>query len=75
LTPNQIINKVIAHELRNDIKPKAPSSPTHNALACKQVKKLKKMTIKCSSVMRKKMMQEDPQMKKKSQCTTISTSK
>ena len=47
MTPNQVLNKVIAHELRNDIKPRAPlSSPTHSALACKQVKKLKKMAIK-----------------------------
>jgi len=47
---NQVLNKVIAHELRNDIKTKAPSfSPTHNALACKQLKKLKKMAIKGSS--------------------------
>ena len=30
MTPNQVLNKVIAHELRNDIKPRAPpSSPTH----------------------------------------------
>ena len=50
LTPNQVLNKVITHELRNDIKPKAPpSSPTHSALACKQLKKLKKMAIKGSS--------------------------
>ena len=35
MTPNQVLNKVIAHELRHDIKPRA--------LACKQVKKLKKM--------------------------------
>ena len=51
LTPNQVLNKVIAHELHNDIKIKAPSSsPTHSALACKQLKKLKKMDIKdCSS--------------------------
>ena len=49
LTPNQVLNKVIAHELRHDIKPRAPpSSPTHNVLACKQVKKLKKMAIKGS---------------------------
>ena len=41
---------MIAHELRNDIKTKAPSSsPTHSALACKQLKKLKKMAIKGSS--------------------------
>ena len=40
LTPNQVLNKVTAHELRHDIKPRAPpSSPTHSALACKQVKK------------------------------------
>ena len=50
MTPNQVLNKVIAHELRHDIKPRAPpSSPTHSALACKQVKKLKKMAIKGSS--------------------------
>ena len=36
LTPNQVLNKVIVHELRHDIKPRAPpSSPTHSALACK----------------------------------------
>ena len=50
LTPNQVLNKVIAHEQWNDIKSKAPSSsPTHSALACKQLKKLKKMDIKGSS--------------------------
>ena len=50
MTPNQVINKVIVHELRNDIKTKAPSSsPMHSALACKQLKKLKKMAIKDSS--------------------------
>ena len=50
LTPNQVLNKVIVHELRHDIKQKAPpSSPIHSALACKQVKKLKKMAIKGSS--------------------------
>ena len=50
MTPNQVLNKVIAHELHNDIKAKAPSSsPTHSALACKQLKKLKKMAIKSSS--------------------------
>ena len=50
MTPNQVLNKVIAHELYNDIKGKAPSSsPTHSALACKQLKKLKKMAIKDSS--------------------------
>ena len=50
MTPNQVLNKVIAHELRHDIKPRVPSSsPTHSALACKQVKKLKKMAIKGSS--------------------------
>ena len=50
MTPNQILNKVIAHELRNDIKAKAPSSsPTHSALACKHLKILKKMAIKGSS--------------------------
>jgi len=50
MTPNEVLNKVIAHELRNDIKAKASSSsPTHNALAFKQLKKLKKIAIKCSS--------------------------
>ena len=35
------------HELCHDIKPRAPPpSPTHSALACKQVKKLKEMAIK-----------------------------
>ena len=47
LTSNQVLNKVIAHELRHDIKPRAPSSsPTHSVLACKQVKM---MAIKGSS--------------------------
>ena len=50
MTPNQVLNKLIGHELRNDIKTKASSSsPTHSALACKQLKKLKKMAIKGSS--------------------------
>jgi len=50
LKQNQVLNKVIAHELRNDIKPKAPlSSPIHSALACKHLKMLKKMAIKGSS--------------------------
>jgi len=50
LKPNQILNKVIAHELCNDIKPRAPPfSPTHSALACKQAKKLRKMVIKQNS--------------------------
>ena len=50
MTPSQVLNKVIAHELCNDIKAKAPSSsPTHSTLACKQLKKLKKMAIKGSS--------------------------
>ena len=32
LTPNQVPNKVTAHELRHDIKPRAPpSSPTQSA--------------------------------------------
>ena len=50
LTPNQVLNKVFAHELRNDIKAKVrSSSPMHSTLACKQLKKLKKMAIKGSS--------------------------
>src|SRR6185437_13020597 len=45
-----VVNKVIAHELRHDIKTRAPSSSsTHSALAFKQVKKLKKLAIKGSS--------------------------
>jgi hypothetical protein len=49
-TPNQVLNKVIAHELRNGIKPREPpSSPTHSALASKQAKMLKKMVIQESS--------------------------
>ena len=36
MTPNEVLNKVTAHELRNDIKPRAPSSsPTHSALTSK----------------------------------------
>ena len=55
LTPNQVLNKVIDHELRHDIKPRAPPfSPTYSALACKQIKKLKKMAIKDSSSEEKK---------------------
>jgi hypothetical protein len=50
MTPNQVLNKVIAHELRNGIKPREPpSSPTHSALASKQAKMLKKMVIQESS--------------------------
>ena len=50
MIPNQVLNKVIAHELHNDIKAKAPSSsPTHSALACKHLKNLKKIAIKGSS--------------------------
>jgi len=47
MTPNKVLNKVIAPKLRHDIKPRMPpSSPTHSALACKQVKM---MAIKGSS--------------------------
>ena len=50
MTPNQVLNKVTAHELRNDIKPRAPpSSPTHSASTSKQKRLLKKMAIKKSS--------------------------
>jgi hypothetical protein len=50
LTPNQVLNKVITHELLYDIKPRAPpSSPIYSALACKEVKKMKKMATKGSS--------------------------
>jgi hypothetical protein len=50
MTPNEVLNKVTAHELRNDIKPRAPpSSPTHSALTSKQERLLKKMAIKQSS--------------------------
>ena len=50
LTPNQVLNEVITHELSHDIKSRVPPpSPIHSALACKQVKKLKKMAIKGSS--------------------------
>ena len=50
MTPNEVLNKVIAHELCNDIKPRAPpSSPTHSALTSKQERLLKKMAIKRSS--------------------------
>jgi len=69
LTPNQVLNKVIAHELRHDIKPRVPSSsPTHSAFACKQVKKLKKMAIKSSSSEEEKEEHaKTPQVMKKSQ--------
>ena len=50
MTPNEVLNKVTAHELRNDIKPRVPpSSPTHSALISKQERLLKKMAIKRSS--------------------------
>ena len=50
MTPNEVLNKVTAHELRNDIKPRAPpSSPTHSALTSKQERLLKNMAIKQSS--------------------------
>jgi len=50
MTPNEVLNKVTIHELRNDIKPRAPpSSPTHSALTSKQERLLKKMAIKRSS--------------------------
>ena len=50
MTQNQVLNNVIAHELHNDIKTKASYFlPTHSALACKQLKKLKTMAIKGSS--------------------------
>ena len=36
MTPNKVLNKVTAHELCNDIKPRAPpSSPTHSTLTSK----------------------------------------
>jgi len=60
MTPNKVLNKVTAHELRNDIKPRAPpSSPTHSALTSKQDRLLKKMAIKISS-----------SEKEESQCTS-----
>ena len=50
MTPNKVLNKVTAHELPNDIKPRAPpSSLTHSALTSKQEMLLKKMAIKRSS--------------------------
>ena len=50
MTPNEVLNKVTTHELRNDIKPRAPpSSPTHSTLTSKQKRLLKKMAIKQSS--------------------------
>ena len=68
MTPNQVLNKVIAHELCNDIKTKASSSsPTHSALACKQLKKLKKMAIKGSSSDEEEEDARSCQMMKKSQ--------
>ena len=77
LTQNLVLNKVIAHELRHGIKPRVPpSSSTHSTLACKQVKKLKKMAIKVAQVKRKKGRHaKTPQMMKKRQWTPTSTSK
>ena len=50
MTPNVVLNKVTAHEFRNDIKPRAPpSSPTHSALTSKQERLLKKMAINQTS--------------------------
>ncbi|RLM97764.1 hypothetical protein C2845_PM06G27510 [Panicum miliaceum] len=50
MTTNQVLNKVIAHELRNGIKPRnPPSSSMHSALASKQAKMLKKIVIQESS--------------------------
>ncbi|PVH31899.1 hypothetical protein PAHAL_9G255500 [Panicum hallii] len=50
MTPYQVLNKVIAHEHRNGIKPREPSSsPTHSALASKKAKMLKKMVIQENS--------------------------
>ena len=50
MTPNQVLDKVTAHELRNDIKLRVPpSSPTHSALTSKQAKMLKKIAVKGSS--------------------------
>ena len=47
MIPNQVPNKVTAHELRKDIKSRAPpSSSTHSALTSKQERLLKKMAIK-----------------------------
>jgi len=77
LTPNRVLNKVIAHELRHDIKLRVPPSPTHSALACKQVKKLKKMAIKSSSSEEEEgeACQSSSNDEKKSQWTPTSTSK
>ncbi|PUZ66638.1 hypothetical protein GQ55_3G339200 [Panicum hallii var. hallii] len=50
MTPNQALNKVIAHKLHNGIKPREPpSSPIHSALASKKARMLKKMVIQESS--------------------------
>jgi hypothetical protein len=67
MTPNQVLNKVIARELHNGIKPREPpSSPTHSALASKQAKMLKSWTSKEAQVKRKKRMQpQAPQAMKK----------
>jgi hypothetical protein len=50
MTPNQVLNKVITHKLRNGIKSREPpSSCTHSALASKQATMWKKMVIQGSS--------------------------
>ena len=54
MTPNEVLNKVIAHEIRNDIKPRAPpSSPTHSALTSNQEKLLRRWQSREVQVKRK----------------------
>ena len=67
MIPNQVPNKVTAHELRKDIKSRAPpSSSTHSALTSKQERMLKKWQSKEAQVKRKRKMKANtPQVMKK----------
>ena len=70
MIPNQVPNKVTAHELRKDIKSRAPpSSSTHSALTSKQERMLKKWQSKEAQVKRKRRMKANaPQVMKKESC-------
>ena len=79
MTPNQVLNKVTAHEFRNDIKTRAPpSSPTHSVIARKQIKIYieEDGDQKKAQVARKKRMQANAfQVIKKKRCTPSFSSK
>ena len=76
MTPNEVLNKVTAHELRNDIKPRVPpSSPTHSTLTSKQERLLKKMAMREAQVKRKRRMRANTPQVMKMSCPPSSTSK